>query len=133
MEFLETYKIVEGKIEKTGNKILFSDFMLQARSEFRTKAIELMQLTNEDFNKIIFEYGCKMEAKNTHKNSKGIIKEKVFWDWFNKEIDCFCFQFVDVCKSLKTAENFKAAFLGGLQECFINQTKTADLTELIKL
>lgn len=132
MGFLETYKIVEGKAEKTGGKILFSDFMLEARNDFRTKARELMQLSEADFNAIIFEYGYKMAEQNTHPNSIGITKQKAYWDWFSKEMDCLCFEFYNVCKSLGTAENFKMAFIGGLQECYVNGSKTQDLQELIK-
>ncbi|MGR3790435.1 hypothetical protein ACUXZJ_05925 [Flavobacterium sp. TN-1] len=122
----------ENGVIITIDGIPFLEFQAKTKKEFRAKALQLMQLSNEDFNNIIFDFGCKMETENTHPNSKGITHKKEFWDWLNHEIDCICYQGVDVLKTPQTVDNYRKIFLTGIENFIVNDTKTNDLSELIK-
>ncbi|WP_375605488.1 hypothetical protein [Flavobacterium davisii] len=131
MENLIKVETINGEII-TIDGLPFFEFQQNTKNEFRAKALQLMQLTNEAFNKIIFDFGCKMENQNTHPNSKGITHKREFWEWLNHEIDCICYQGVDVLRTKQTAEKYRSIFLTGIEKFLIDDTKNDDLTALIK-
>lgn len=108
------------------------EFQQKVKNEHRAKALELMQISNDDFNKMVFDFGCKMETKNTHPNSKGITHKKEFWTWLNHEIDCIFYEGVDVLKYPHTVANYRKIFIEGIEKFLIDDTKDDDLTALIK-
>ncbi|GEM54257.1 hypothetical protein B0A58_12980 [Flavobacterium branchiophilum NBRC 15030 = ATCC 35035] len=124
----------ENGIITTIDGLPFLEFQAKVKNEFRAKALLLMQIDSEDFNKMIFKCGCKIESQNTHPNSKGITKQKAFWDWLNHEIDCLFYTGVDAFTANKlTINQYKNIFIGGIEKFIVQDTINHDLSHLITI
>ena len=116
---------------KIKDTINFGELISEAQSEYRAKALKVLEMTPEQYYKKVFEIGLEIEKSNS--TAKGMTKQKEYWTWLNNELDDTCFNFITYAGTVKEKDkNYKQkSFFGCVDIHIIKANSTTDLTKLI--